>query len=471
MPTRIILCAIVFSWYVGSATGQVVEEYQLDTISQKIITDILFEGNDLTKERIIKREMTIATGDTLYWSNLQAGMEQSKNNIMNLRLFNFVEIEPVMTDNEHVILLVSVQERWYLYPVPIFEIAQTNFNTWWETKELRWLNYGLSVSHSNFRGLNQDLSFTLRFGYTKRFSASYTIPNLNQKQTLGLHLSARYYENRQIAYNTSNNERLFFSVDGEKARKYYLYKVGLSLRENIYLRHYFELSFFDAYVNDSIPNLQPDYFTGGGDHSRFLRASYIITYDTRDYQRYPLKGTFVFGALNQDGLGLINKEGMSLFTTSAGYRQYYKLGNRIYAAYSLEGKVNWDDPPYYLVEGLGYSAAVRGYEYYVMDGTRYGVLATNFKYEILKPKSIDLPLIPTEKFSKTFVALYGNLFFDSGYVYGKDFENDNSLVNKYLYSGGIGLDIVTYYDRVLRLEGTINALGEPGFYVHFKQAF
>lgn len=455
----------------GSLGAQIVSEIPFDTTGRKTVVDILFDGNDLTKDHIIAREMTFSRGDTLYWSNLKAGMEQSKNNIMNLRLFNFVEIEPITIDTNEVIVLVSVQERWYIYPVPIFEIAQTNFNTWWETKELRWLNYGVSVSHNNFRGLNQDLSFTLRFGYTKRFSASYTIPNLNRKQTLGLHLSARYYENGEITYNTTDNERQFFRIRGEKARKYYLYKVGLSYRENIHLRHYFEFSFFDAYVHDSIPKLQPDYFVGGKARSRFLRASYLIAYDTRDYRRYPLQGLYLFGFLNQDGLGLVNKEGMNLFTTTAGFRQYHKLGERFYAAYSLEGKVNWNEPPYYLVEGLGYSADVRGYEYYVIDGTRYGVFASNFKYEILKPTAIDLPLIPTEKFSKTFVALYGNLFFDAGYVYGPRFEENNSLVNEYLYSGGIGLDLVTYYDRVLRLEGTVNALGEAGFYIHFKQAF
>jgi hypothetical protein len=123
-----------------AAHGQLIESIQLDTTGQKIITDFIIEGNKLTKERIILREVTLALGDTLYWSNLQAGMEQSKNNVMNLRLFNFVEIEPIQIDNKRVIVLITVQERWYIYPVPIFEIAQTNFNTWWETKELRWLN-------------------------------------------------------------------------------------------------------------------------------------------------------------------------------------------------------------------------------------------------------------------------------------------------------------------------------------------
>jgi outer membrane protein assembly factor BamA len=454
-----------------ASKAQLVESIRLDTTGQKVITDFIFEGNKLTKERIIMREVTLNVGDTLYWSNLQAGIEQSQNNVMNLRLFNFVEMEPIQVDNEHIIILISVQERWYIYPVPIFEIAQTNFNTWWETKELRWLNYGLSVSHSNFRGLNQDLSLTLRFGYTKKYSASWSIPNLNKKQTLGLYLSAGYFENNEIVYNTENNERLFYNNSEDKARQYFQYKAGLSYREDIYLRHYFEVSYFDARVNDTIPIVQPDYFTGGGNTSQFLRASYSIQYDTRDYRRYPLKGMMLFGTVSQDGLGLVNKEGLGLFTTFGGYRQHYKMANRWYLAHNLEGKVNWDEPPYYLLRGLGYGNFVRGYEFYVVDGTAYGLFQSNVKFEILKPKSITIPFVPSEKFSKTFVALYANLFFDAGYVEGDRFSATNSLVNEYLYSVGAGLDLVTYYDKVVRVEGSINALGEAAVYVHFKQVF
>ncbi len=453
------------------AQSQNAQTIQLDTLGKKVVTDFVIEGNKLTKERIILRELTLSLGDSLYWGNLKAGMKQSENNVMNLGLFNFVELKALQVDQDQVIVLITVQERWYIYPVPIFEIAQTNFNTWWETKEIRWTNYGFSLSHNNFRGLNQDISITLRFGYTKKFSASYSIPNLNRKQTLSLYMSAGFFENEQIVYNTVENERQFFDNSDEKARKYYQYKVGLGYREDIFLRHYFELGMFDATVRDSVSILQPDYFTGGVSRSQFLRASYAINYDTRDYKRYPLEGILLFGSVQQDGLGIVNREGLNLFTTQVGYRHHYKLSEKWYAAYSLTGKVNWNKPPYYLLRGLGYNDFVRGYEYFVIDGTRYGLIQSNLKYEILKPRSITLPFIPSEKFSKTFVALYGNLFADAGYVYGEDFRENNSLVNEYLYSVGLGLDLVTYYDKVVRFEGSVNGLGNFGFRVEFKQSF
>ena len=467
----LVITAFLAAWSVRTY-AQEVTSVPLDTLGKKVVTDIVIEGNKLTKDHIILREMTIAVGDSLYWGNLKAGIEQSHNNVMNLSLFNFVKIKPIQTDNEQVILLISVQERWYIYPLPILEIAQTNFNTWWaDDKKFKWLNYGAYISHQNFRGRNEKIKLTARFGYTKKFSASYSIPNLNKKQTLSLYTSAGYFENDEIAYNTFDNERQYYDNSKEKALRYYQYQVGLGYRENIFLKHYFEVSFVSATVNDSVPILQPDYFLGGKSHTEFFRTTYSIDYDTRDYKRYPLNGVLVYATLQQSGLGIVNKEGLNLFTSQAGYNHHHKLADRFYFGHSLSGKVNWSNPPYYLTEGLGYNNLVRGYEYYIIDGTRWALFKSNFKYEILKPKSITIPFVPSKKFNKTFIALYGNAFFDSGYVSGESFEANNSLVNRYIYSFGLGLDLVTYYDKVVRMEGSLNGEGQFGFYLEFKQSF
>jgi len=468
---RIFLTALLLIIASFSFSQVQIESIQLDTLGKKVVSDIIIDGNKTTKGRIILRESTIEIGDSLFWGNLKAGMIQTQRNVMNLELFNFVEVEPIQISNSEIIILITVQERWYIYPVPILEIAQTNFNTWWETKEIRWLNYGASLKHFNFRGRNEKLALTARFGYTKQFSGAYTIPNLNKKQTLGLYLSAGYYENDQIVYNTQGNERTFYRNDEDKARKFYQYKVGLNYRENIFLSHYFEVSYLNVSVNDSVVSLQPDYFVTQEDRMQFLRATYVINYDLRDYKRYPLKGVFLYGLLRQDGLGIVNRDGLGVFTSTLGYNHHYQIRDRLYLAYSLRGSVNWTNPPYFLTRALGYSHFVRGYELNVIDGTSYGLFKTNIKYEILEPKSIELPLIPTDKFSRTFIALYGNLFFDVGYVDGPSFREGNSLVNEYIYSVGAGLDIVTYYDKVMRIEGSVNAEGRAAVFVHFKQAF
>ena len=48
---------------------------------------------------------------------------------------------------------------------------------------------------------------------------------------------------------------------------------------------------------------------------------------------------------------------------------------------------------------------------------------------------------------------------------------NNYLSNKLLTSAGIGLDMITYYDIVFRLEGTLTRQGKRGLYVHVLKAF
>ncbi len=466
-----LFCALLFLCTCSfGAVAQEGSSLVLDTTRAVIVTEILFDGNKLTKERILLREMSFKAGDKLYWSNLRAALEQSSNNLMNLELFNFVEAEPIPVGEGEVLVLFTLQERWYIYPVPIFEIAETNFNTWWENRELRWLNYGISVKHKNFRGLNQNLAFMARFGYTRRFSASYSIPNLNKKQTLGLELAAGYFENNELVWNTFGNERLFYNNPEDKARRWFEYRAGLTYRENIFTRHTLNLSFHDVTVNDTVPVLNPEYLPSPGSRAQFLRVSYNLSFDNRDYRRYPLRGILLYAHFQQDGLGLINRDGFNLFTTQASYRHHHKLSDRWYVAHALTGKVNWSRPPYYLVNALGYGHFVRGYEMFVIDGTRFGLLQSNLKYEVLKPKTISLPMMPSQ-FSETFIAVYANLFFDAGYVHGPLFADVNSLVNEYLYSMGLGLDVVSYYDKVMRVEGSINGLGRAAVFVHFTQSF
>lgn len=59
-----------------------------------------------------------------------------------------------------------------------------------------------------------------------------------------------------------------------------------------------------------------------------------------------------------------------------------------------------------------------------------------------------------------------------GYV--KNYPNYNlsgRLADKFIYSGGAGLDLVGSYDMVLRFEYTVNAEGDYGFFFNVKKEF
>jgi hypothetical protein len=77
-----------------------------------------------------------------------------------------------------------------------------------------------------------------------------------------------------------------------------------------------------------------------------------------------------------------------------------------------------------------------------------------------KIKSI--PNLPFTIFAKT----YG----DVGYCYTQP-EVSSMLYNRFLYSGGAGIDFLIVYDFSLRVEYSFNQLGEKGLFLHFKGGF
>ena len=44
----------------------------------------------------------------------------------------------------------------------------------------------------------------------------------------------------------------------------------------------------------------------------------------------------------------------------------------------------------------------------------------------------------------------------------------NALSNRLLWGGGIGLDIVLYYDKVIQIEYSFNDLMENGYFLHLN---
>ncbi len=441
-----------------------------DNTQKRVINNIIIIGNEVTKPHIIHRELTFGIGDTLTEASAINAMNQSRQNLLNTFLFNFVNVEHALQDSTYLTIVITVTERWYTWPFPIFELAETNFNTWWLTKDFNRVNYGAGVFRRNFRGRNETLYLRARFGYANEYTIHYRTPYVNKKQTLGIGGAFTYVQSSEIAYSTFNNKRLFYSVPGENVREEWIGKVSGVLRQGIFTSNTLELRYTHSDANDSIPLLMPDYFVEGDHQLKYFSLLYSFRYDRRDLKAYPLKGHFINVDIIKNGIGMVSRDELNSFYTKISLKKYWQLGNRTYFASGLKARLTPQiDAPYYLQEGLGYSDIVRGYEYYVIDGQQYGVFKSNFKFQLVAPKVRKMPLVKTDKFRKLHYSAYLNLFADVGYVDDNLYFQDNPLANDYLTGTGIGLDFVTYYDVVLRFEYTINKLGEHGFFIHFTQ--
>lgn len=436
-----------------------------------VINKITMLQNEVTKESIILRELTFATGDTIMGYELQDHLTRSASNLFNTRLFNFVEVLPAEGADGYLDIMIIVTERWYIWPIVVFEFADPNFNTWWQTKDFGRLNYGLGAYHANFRGRNEKLGFLVQLGYSKKFRLSYDMPFINKKQNIGMGFSYSYTQNEQITIGTQDNIRIFLDGLGGRLQRHHLGKMNVSWRNDLYNRMSLEVRYNDVVVNDTITSLSNDYFVPGESSSSFLGLVYNYVHDKRDNVAYPLKG-YTFGAtLVKHGLGLGFESDVDVLYSLINARGHWQLGERIFGALSLRGKLNIaGDIPYFIQQGFGYGNYVRGYELYVIDGQHYLLGKSNLKFQLIKPQKEQLPF-GMSQFSLFHYALYMNLFVDAGRVWDDLYAAQNTLANEPIFGWGTGLDLVAYYDKVLRLEYSFNSIGESGMFIHFAKSF
>ncbi|HMC96293.1 MAG TPA: POTRA domain-containing protein, partial [Flavobacteriales bacterium] len=116
------------------------------------VMGVTITGNTKTRDRIILRELIVHEGDSLSSTALYDKLERSRQNLMNTALFNTVSVQPLYLAPGAAMVEVTVNERWYIWPALIFDLADPNFNTWWLTKDFSRVNYGLYLYKYNFRG-------------------------------------------------------------------------------------------------------------------------------------------------------------------------------------------------------------------------------------------------------------------------------------------------------------------------------
>ncbi len=434
------------------------------------VAEILITGNRTTKPFIITRELIFHQGDRLPRYVLARTMQRSRENLLNTSLFNFVDIydQPDANDPSRTHVIVHVSERWYLWPLPIFELVDRNFNEWWLTKDFSRTNYGAYITKDNFRGRKEKLSLLVRLGYSQRLGLFYTVPYVNRRQVNGLAFGLTYTRNHEIAYGLGDSKLKYYRNDDEYVRRQIGAGVSFTHRQGIHDYHTVSLQFQDNTISDSILYYNEDYFLPGESTQQLFIISYRYKNDHRDIKQYPLQGHYLDFEVFKIGIGALQNE-PSLIAITSNYRKYWALGRRLHAAAGIKGKVSGrSHAPYYNQRGLGYgSNFIRGYEFYVINGQHYLLFKSNIKYTLVPERVVQTRFIPHEKFNRIPFAIYANLFYDAGYARDNQFGDTSPLSNEYQHGFGVGMDYVTYYDLVFRLEYTWNRLHEHGLFLHF----
>ncbi|MCK9219052.1 MAG: BamA/TamA family outer membrane protein [Bacteroidales bacterium] len=437
-----------------------------------VIGKIEINGNKLTRRKIITRELKFHEGDTVLSSALPTFLVTGKENVFNTRLFNFVTFDTVRIPGTVVLdIHITVIERWYIWPIPYFEIGDRNINVWWETRDFSRLTYGVDFTFFNVRGRNETLKILTHFGFNKKFGFNYTVPYVNEKQTVGLGFGAEVDLNHEVPVTTIENQPVFEKDASSYLKQLRCGYLELRVRPNIYALHTLRCSYYSYYFADRVLAI-PGFSLSNSNFQNFFSFNYLYKDDHRDIHYYPLTGYYFDAELNFS---------VPYSFTHNGYlkinlRKYWQLSKRWYFASGFTGKGSIEqEQPYFLAQGLGYGRdMVRGYEYFVIDGQHFALLKNNLKFALFPSRVCKLKFIHSSKFNTLPLALYLNLYMDLGYVYNYGSSNQrthadygNTLQNQLLAGFGSGLDFTTYYDIVIRMEFSVNAMGRPGFYLHF----
>lgn len=440
--------------------------------SKVCIKNLVITGTKRTRIYIVYREIHFKQGDSLLITDLYKELEQARFQVYNTTLFNEVHFELVAIDADQVNINVHVIERWYLYPVPQFQLVDRNFSEWYKTYKasLSRVNYGIKFVHYNLSGRRDQLRVYLINGYTRNISFSYNNPYSNATLNHGFFVGAGYSQNREMQYKTdSSNTILLYKKDNFTRNRLYA-SAGYVIRKSLFRRHIIALNYIHEKVDDSIIQVKynPNYFKDPVSSKDIFDITYTQQYANVNNISYPLTGKTASLSIQKRGLGLTG--GLNMLTLEASYNKYFGMGKNWYSSIALNGQIKLPFEQAYINQrGLGYGDNyLRGLEFYVIDGVVTALVKSTLKKKIIA-FNIPFPLFP-KVFTKIPFTIYAKTFADMGYAYNKK-TFYSRLNNRFLYSGGFGLDILTLYDINLRLEYSFNQLNENGLFLHNQSGF
>ena len=442
---------------------------QFQSKAQYTIGQITVEGNIKTKPNIIKRELPYNEGSFVTADSLPILNTIAKQQLINTALFYDVQVTSQMMDSQFVDVHIKVVERWYLFPLPYFRWVDRNFNEWWNVQKhsLDRVNYGISIRQANATGNNDKLTIGFITGYTQQSIIKYQFPYLDKKMRFGMGGGWQYFTQKEMNTSTFKDKQVFTNTQAI-IQKGYRANLSFLYRPNLYERHSFQLGVGALSISDSAKMAQPVFLPNYGNKFSYFDATAAFTKINFDYIPYPTKG-------NSNEFLVYHRFSGNNPLTSFQFRKIH--ANRFYhnkLFYLLESNTQAKLLPnnnYLDSKLMGYgNMQMNGLEYYVVDGNAASIFKSSLHYllgSFTNPTNTGIGFV--DKINKRlpvvryqfWLKAYTNL----GYVYSERPLNASRLSNTLLKTAGIGLDIISIYDLVIKIDYSVNQLGDKGVYL------
>ena len=381
-------------------------------------------------------------------------------------MFNEASVE--MNEGQ---VLITVNENWYIFPNPIFELADQNFNYWWydQQRDLTRTNYGLRAEHVNLTGNRDKLVATFQLGYKRKLELVYRFPFLDREGEWGASINAFYDDLRELSVKTLGNKPQFRQVNDEIVRTSFRLGGDLAHRPNLFATHVFRIEYRDVNIHPFIAEeLNPDFFLNSRTRAQYFLFNYVFAFDRREFKIFPEAGDNIRVDLKKEGLLVFND--VNILSLELKYAKYFSLYSKLLLNYELKGKAQLlrNKLPFAFNNALEGADVLRGYDRYVVNGSDLFYAKTGLHYKFYN-NTFDLSSwLKLSQFNKINLKLYLGAGFDTGYVNERHYIETNSFNNRWLFGYGPTFSIILYNTYRFQVDYSWNHLGEKGIY--FKNA-
>ena len=196
--------------------------------SKVCISNIYIKGNKITDSTVIFNEIPFNKGDSVDVASLSQIFNECKNNLLNLSLFNYVDVAYITDTYEKgsINVFISVEERWYYWPMISVVFEDRNLSTWLKSADWNKITLEAGVKAYNLQGLNHTLTVSYKMGFQKGFRLEYEKINLDKKGKHLLDFGIGSQLSKTIPYKSLFNAPAFVSVKDDFIEEKYSFGLG-----------------------------------------------------------------------------------------------------------------------------------------------------------------------------------------------------------------------------------------------------
>lgn len=389
------------------------------TIPLGVADTVFVTGNETTRPYVILNEMFLRPGSEV----TTAAIEYDRRRIYSLGLFTRVDILYDSLGGKRY-LLVDVNERWYLFPVPILGFRDG---------DPKRLYFGAGLVHNNLGGRNQKLFASIILGYDPSIGLSFLEPLVEPEHRLSLGVGASFSRVSNKSMTSGDFRNNMYDLHATLGKRFGLYTT---------------LAFTIGYEVVAVSAHSPGRTVSPTGKDAFLYSSASITHDTRDLIEYPMAGAFANAQVTKFGAG---ESMVNYLRYGSDVRLFVPLVSTLTLAARAAGSaVSGGSIPLYARTYFGYGERIRGHFSEVMEGEDLLTGSLELRWAVLPAVTVfmrELPLPMEFKVWRFGITL--SAFADAGAVW---FRRDGLQIDDFRRGQGIGVNFLLPYSYVARIE-------------------